>query len=151
MAENEPEMDKPDVFSPRCGMIEMLQVLSVLLIPIGWQLLLRVNWWSAGAIWILAVALFLLPFHLIRGEVKEAEATEKARAEAALRDMESKETEGVKAPPYHSSTEGTEVYHIFSDCYVGNNIEPENWTKGDGGKTLCKICEEMTRGKEKAA
>ncbi|HET9225080.1 MAG TPA: hypothetical protein VFR31_00315, partial [Thermoanaerobaculia bacterium] len=72
-----------------------------------------------------------------------------AKAEI-LRGVEAKEpTSGVEVPPYHSSREGTKVYHIFSDCNEGNNIEKRYWRKGMGNKTLCESCEEMKRDKER--
>ena len=44
-----------------------------------------------------------------------------------------------KAQPYHSK-KSTNVYHLFKDCSLGNNIDPGNAAKGKGGKRLCKKC-----------
>jgi hypothetical protein len=43
-----------------------------------------------------------------------------------------------KVPPYHSVDQA--VYHIFSQCTEGNNIEPDKLRSGTGGKRLCKNC-----------
>ncbi len=158
MAENKPEKDEPEKISPRRGAIELLQVGSVLLIPIGW--VLRFNPWLTGAAWALALVLFWLPFRLVKAEVEEAES-EKARLKAektaaeVLRSVETKEptptpTPGMEVPPYHSSREGTKVYHIFADCFLGNDIEKKYRTDGMGDDTtLCDRCEQMKRERER--
>lgn len=40
---------------------------------------------------------------------------------------------------YHTKKE-TNVYHLFHDCYLGNNIESENKRWGTGSKRLCSKC-----------
>jgi len=47
--------------------------------------------------------------------------------------------------PYHSVD--SDVYHIYKDCTVGNNIEKDKWRKGTGGKRLCKVCQDIRTGK----
>jgi len=47
--------------------------------------------------------------------------------------------------PYHSI--GTKVYHVYSDCTVGNNIERDKRRSGTGGKKLCETCKEIRAGK----
>jgi hypothetical protein len=47
--------------------------------------------------------------------------------------------------PYHS-VDG-DVYHIYSDCTVGNNIERDKKRTGTGGKRLCSICKDIRDGK----
>ncbi|MCU0288156.1 MAG: hypothetical protein MUF15_17395 [Acidobacteria bacterium] len=44
-----------------------------------------------------------------------------------------------KCQPYHSLD--IDVYHIFSDCTLGNNIEIDKRMAGEGGMRLCKIFE----------
>lgn len=39
---------------------------------------------------------------------------------------------------WHS--EKSDVYHIRHDCENGNNIEPENYRVGTGGKRRCSRC-----------
>lgn len=43
-----------------------------------------------------------------------------------------------RVAPFHSVKE--DVHHNDDKCTEGNNIEPENLRKGDGGKRLCKNC-----------
>ena len=43
-----------------------------------------------------------------------------------------------KATAYHAGD--SDVYHIFDDCTVGNNIEPDKRKEGTGGKRLCQVC-----------
>ena len=143
MAEKEPEKDKPEEISPRRGAIELLQVGSVSLIPIGW--LLRFNPWLTSTAWVLAIALFLWPFRLISAEVEEAEARNAQKVKS-----QAKQGKELAAVSYHSRHEESEVYHIFADCNVGKDIEPEYWTRGDNDRPLCKVCEGMTRGREAA-
>ncbi|MEA2564371.1 MAG: hypothetical protein QOH06_5875 [Acidobacteriota bacterium] len=186
MSEKEPEKEEKQI-SPYRGWIELMQVGSVVLIPVGW--LLRSSSASA-AVWSLAAVLALLPFYMAfrhgkaRAEAEDArkkaaenvrvEAAAKAKAEevmarmvitevalsmvvaeveeVALRNAEKREPgRGVESAPYHSSRAGTKVYHIFSDCFLGNDIEKKYWTGGMGDKTLCDRCEEMMREKEAAA
>lgn len=154
MAEKEPEKDRTEEITPRRGAIELMQVVSVLLIPVAGWLLLSDHPRLAGAVFAAVVVLLLLPLRLVKVEVDEAEkaraAAEAKRAEAGLRSVEAKGPEKeVESAPYHSSREGTEVYHIFLDCYVGNNIEKRYRTDGMGDKTLCEICEDMKKEKEK--
>ena len=47
--------------------------------------------------------------------------------------------------PYHSVD--SDVYHIYSDCTVGNNIERDKKKQGTGGKRLCAVCKEIRAGK----
>lgn len=47
--------------------------------------------------------------------------------------------------PYHSVD--SDVYHIYSDCMVGNNIETNKRRPGKGGNRLCKNCREIQSGK----
>lgn len=46
--------------------------------------------------------------------------------------------------PYHSVD--SEVYHIYSDCTVGNNIERDKKSPGTC-KKLCKVCKDIRAGK----
>ncbi len=39
--------------------------------------------------------------------------------------------------------EGSSVYHDNADCTTGNNIEPENWRAGTGGKRRCAQCQRL--------
>lgn len=50
-----------------------------------------------------------------------------------------------KCQPYHSVD--SNVYHVFSDCTVGNNIEIDKRMAGKGGMRLCKICEGIKEGR----
>ena len=43
------------------------------------------------------------------------------------------------------TTEETNVYHIYKECTVGNNIEKRNIRGGTGGYRLCKKCKEIQR------
>lgn len=52
-----------------------------------------------------------------------------------------------KAKEFHTNQK-TEVYHIFRDCTLGNNIEVRNRTSGKGGKRLCKRCKRRREAKE---
>jgi hypothetical protein len=52
-----------------------------------------------------------------------------------------------KSQPYHS--EDSDVYHIYSDCTVGNNIETDKRRNGEGGNRLCKNCEAIKLGLRK--
>lgn len=47
--------------------------------------------------------------------------------------------------PYHSVD--SDVYHINSDCTVGNNIERDKKRQGTGGKRLCSVCKDIRAGK----
>ncbi len=49
--------------------------------------------------------------------------------------------------PYHSKD--SDVYHIFSDCTVGNNIERDKRKQGMGGNKLCAVCRDIRAGKRK--
>jgi len=168
MAENEPEKESREEITPRQGTIELHQVFSVLLIPVSFWLWLAGEDALAGLVFALVVVLFVRPFFLIKAEVEEAEAekrrieekarlegekvkaAEKAAAEVALLGTDRmKPALGTAVAPYHSRHKDAEVYHIFADCNVGEDIEPENWTEGDDDRPLCKVCEEMTRGREK--
>jgi len=40
--------------------------------------------------------------------------------------------------PWHSIKE--DVYHDNTKCTEGNNIEPENYREGTGGKRKCQHC-----------
>jgi hypothetical protein len=46
--------------------------------------------------------------------------------------------------PYHSKD--SDVYHIYSDCTVGNNIEPDKRRPGPA-KRLCSVCKDIRAGK----
>ncbi len=52
-----------------------------------------------------------------------------------------------KCSPYHSVD--SDVYHIYSDCSAGNNIERDKRKKGPGGKKLCSVCKAIRDGKRK--
>jgi len=52
-----------------------------------------------------------------------------------------------KCSPYHSKD--SDVYHIYSDCSSGNNIEKDKKKSGTGGKRLCSICKDMSAGERK--
>lgn len=49
-----------------------------------------------------------------------------------------------KCQPYHSVD--SDVYHIYSDCTEGNNIESDKRRDGVGGNRLCKHCEAIKLG-----
>ena len=50
--------------------------------------------------------------------------------------------------PWHSTKEGTEVYHNNTKCTEGNNIETYYRKDGTGNKRLCSRCAELnTQGK----
>ena len=53
----------------------------------------------------------------------------------------------IKCDPYHS-IDGA-VYHIFSDCAVGNNIERDKMKPGKSGRRLCSVCKDIRAGKRK--
>lgn len=50
----------------------------------------------------------------------------------------------IKCEPYRSVD--SLVYHIYSDCSVGNNIEDDKKKDGKGKNRLCKNCEAMKSG-----
>jgi len=50
----------------------------------------------------------------------------------------------MKVNPYTTKKE-SEVYHIYNDCKVGNNIEKENKVSGKGGRRLCSTCIQMSK------
>ena len=52
-----------------------------------------------------------------------------------------------ESAPYHS-IDG-EVYHIYSDCTVGNNIERDKMRSGKSGRRLCSVCKDIRDGKRK--
>ncbi|WP_462350949.1 hypothetical protein [Fusobacterium varium] len=39
---------------------------------------------------------------------------------------------------YHSKY--SDVYHVYENCKLGNNIEKENKVQGTGNKRKCKRC-----------
>lgn len=41
------------------------------------------------------------------------------------------------------------VYHLYPNCYLGNNIEKENLKEGTGHKKLCDVCKKMKEKKAK--
>ena len=47
---------------------------------------------------------------------------------------------------YHSVKRN--IYHLYKECHVGNNIEPENYREGTGSKRLCNVCKELRKRKE---
>lgn len=47
---------------------------------------------------------------------------------------------------YHSVK--SNIYHLYKECHVGNNIESENYKTGTGGKRLCNICKDLRKIKE---
>lgn len=47
--------------------------------------------------------------------------------------------------PYHS-VDG-DVYHIYSDCTKGNDIEKDKWRSGKDGLRLCQVCRDIRSGK----
>lgn len=47
--------------------------------------------------------------------------------------------------PYHSID--SDVYHIYIDCTVGNNIERDKKRLGSGGRKLCQVCKDIRDGK----
>ena len=51
----------------------------------------------------------------------------------------------IKCSPYHSVDQ--DVYHIYSDCTVGNNIERDKRREGTDGKRLCSVCKDIRDGK----
>lgn len=53
----------------------------------------------------------------------------------------------IKCSPYHS-VDG-DVYHIYRDCTVGNNIEKNKKRSGMGGLKLCSVCKDIRAGKRK--
>ena len=44
----------------------------------------------------------------------------------------------MRTSPWHSVKQF--VHHDNTNCNTGNNIEPENWRSGTGGKPLCGEC-----------
>lgn len=44
---------------------------------------------------------------------------------------------------YHAKD--SDVYHIYENCTLGNNIEKENKVQGTGNKKKCKRCAEMEK------
>ena len=42
--------------------------------------------------------------------------------------------------PYAWHSIFSAVYHVATDCTVGNNIEFENIRRGSGGRRLCREC-----------
>jgi hypothetical protein len=49
-----------------------------------------------------------------------------------------------RVPAYHSiAPNDPKVHHVFSDCHVGNNIEPRNKRPGTGGYRMCDRCRQM--------
>jgi hypothetical protein len=141
MAENQPAKYKPKTISPRSGAIELSQVLSLLLLPVGW-LLLETRWsaWSAVA-WLTALLLFLLPFYLVWAQTNAAfrSAVQVGRVDALLPSVPPHSTQ---IAAYHSSA-NPGIYHICFNCPEGNNIEPENKTKGTKGGDLCERCQRL--------
>jgi hypothetical protein len=53
----------------------------------------------------------------------------------------------VKCDPYHSVD--SKIYHIYSDCSLGNNIEVDKKRDGKGENRPCKNCEAMKTGHRK--
>lgn len=49
-----------------------------------------------------------------------------------------------KVSPYHS--DGGTVYHIYSQCHLGNNIEKDKLRSGTGGLPLCDNCKKIQSG-----
>ena len=52
---------------------------------------------------------------------------------------------------YHSS-KNPGVYHLYDDCYHGNNIERKHRKSGTGGGALCTVCaarQKATRSKRR--
>jgi len=47
--------------------------------------------------------------------------------------------------PYHSVD--SDVYHIYSDCTKGNDIEKDKKRQGTGNKRLCQVCNDIKSGK----
>lgn len=45
---------------------------------------------------------------------------------------------------YHSK-DGS-VYHIYSDCTKGNDIERDKRRQGTGNKRLCSVCKDIRAG-----
>ncbi len=54
-------------------------------------------------------------------------------------------TTAKKCSPYHSVD--SDVYHIYSDCTVGDNIERDKRKPGTGNKRLCPVCRDIQSGK----
>jgi hypothetical protein len=50
-----------------------------------------------------------------------------------------------RVAPFHSS-KNPGVYHVCSQCTEGNNIEPRNRERGEGGGRMCQRCKDLTRG-----
>ena len=48
------------------------------------------------------------------------------------------------AHSWHSVKDHTK-YHNNNRCTEGNNIERENMRPGDGGRPLCKHCDDLNR------
>jgi hypothetical protein len=49
--------------------------------------------------------------------------------------------------PYHSMS--SDVYHIYSDCSVGNNIPQGRKEQGIGDRKLCAVCRKIQSGMRK--
>lgn len=50
----------------------------------------------------------------------------------------------MRVTAYHSVDQ--DVYHVYSQCVVGNNIEKDKLRQGTGGKRLCKRCQRIASG-----
>ena len=44
--------------------------------------------------------------------------------------------------PWHSALD-SDVYHVCSNCTLGNNIEDENLRHGEGNRKLCDQCSDL--------
>lgn len=135
MAETETLKDNPQAIPPRWGAIELLQALSLLIIPFG--AFLFPSGWS-GLLWLLSVLFFAIPFFLVRipgTEAKDRQAVDTA-AKAPLPD-------GMRRlEPFHSRRYPG-VYHLYQECPEGDNISPENKAMGTGDGKLCDRCQDL--------
>jgi hypothetical protein len=52
-----------------------------------------------------------------------------------------------RCSPYHSAS--SDIYHIYSDCSVGNNIPKGRKKQGIGERRLCAVCRNIQNGKRK--
>ena len=128
MAETEILKDNPQAITPGWGWIELLQVVSLVMIPVA--TFLFPSGWSALP-WFFAVLFFVVPFFLVR--VPKAEAQDSQ----GVGDGVPKRVE-----PFHSR-KYPGVYHIYKNCTEGDNIGKDNKARGTGGGRLCESCQEL--------
>ena|SRR5689334_11789947 len=134
MVETGTLQENPQALSPRWGTIELLQVVSLSLIPFG--AFLFPSGWSSLC-WFFSILFFAIPFFLVR--VPEPEVKSGPSAAGA---REASPDAPKRVEPFHSS-KNPGVYHIYEECFEGDNISIENKAPGTGGGKLCDRCEDL--------